>query len=132
MLIIAIIISCEFVAICYYVRVIVLSLGFCVCVCVCVLGPAAYSLPSESVPAPKIGERLDREQGPLTPAPNRYGLPSTIPPAREAGKSFGVRRELKSAQLAPPPNVYSIERPRTASAHFTYRAFPLKSKTIMR
>ena len=91
-------------------------------------GPAAYSLPSEAVPAPKIGERLEREQTLATPAPNKYRLPSTIAPAKEAGKSFGLRREIKSAHIAPPPNVYTIERPRTASAHFTYRAFPEKSK----
>ena len=93
-------------------------------------GPAAYSIPSETAPAPKIGQRLDQEQAPITPAPNEYSLPSTIPPAGETGKSFGPRREIKSAQRAPPPNVYSIERPRTASAHFTYRAFPTKSKII--
>ena len=93
-----------------------------------VSGPAAYNLPPETIPAPKIGERLEREQAPLTPAPNKYSLPSTIPPAREAGKTFGLRRELKSAQVAPPPNVYTFERPRTASAHFTYRTFPEKSK----
>ena len=88
-------------------------------------GPAAYNVPSEIIPAPKIGERLDIDVVPQTPAPNEYHLPSSIKPS-EAGKSISTRRELKSAQHAPPPNIYTIPRPRTASAHFTYRAFPEK------
>ena len=91
------------------------------------LGPAAYSLPPEVAPAPKMGERLDRDVVPVTPAPNKYQLPGSIRPG-EAGRSFGVRREIKSAHVAPPPNVYSISRPQTASAHFTYRAFPEKGE----
>ena len=93
------------------------------------LGPAAYALPPENVPAPKIGERLDQDLVPATPAPNKYRLPSSIGPP-EAGKSISIRRELKSAQLAPPPNIYTIPRPSTASAHFTYRSFQEKSKTF--
>lgn len=94
----------------------------------CLAGPAAYSLPAAEVAqAPMIGERLDRDMRPVTPAPNKYQLPSSIRPASASGKSIGVRREIKSAHVTPPPNVYTISRPQTASAHFTYRTFPGKS-----
>ena len=83
-----------------------------------------------STPAPKIGKRLEGDRVPFTPSPNQYSLPSSITPAKEYGKSFGYKRELKSAHTTPPPNVYTIKRPRTASAHFTYRAFQEKSTKI--
>lgn len=93
------------------------------------VGPAAYNLPSEIPPAPRIGERLERDLIPDTPGPNKYQLPSSIRPA--SGKSIAVRRELKSAHVTPPPNVYTFQRPRTASAHFTYRSFPEKSESVI-